>query len=96
MKTPEQIARETLGADALAGIGYGQYIPYMVAAIEADRAQRAELSLSLGVYDYQHSQLEQEEDADYKVVQIDTEPDVGRIRVYVNDGLVYDGDPEKD
>lgn len=41
IKTPQQIARETLGSDALNGIGYEQYIPYMVRAIEADRTQRA-------------------------------------------------------
>lgn len=39
-KTPEQIAREVVGADALAGVGYDKYLPYMIAAIEADRAQR--------------------------------------------------------
>ena len=43
IKTPEQIARETLGADALAGIGYTQYLPYMIAASEADRAQLREV-----------------------------------------------------
>lgn len=43
LKTPEEIARETLGADALAGIGYEHYVPYMVAAINADRAQRKEV-----------------------------------------------------
>ena len=40
MKTPEQIAREVIGADALAGVGHERRIPDMIAAIEADRAQR--------------------------------------------------------
>ncbi|NLA66436.1 MAG: hypothetical protein GX862_11110 [Leucobacter sp.] len=39
-KTPEQVAREELGSDALAGIGYEQHLPYMIRAIEADRAAR--------------------------------------------------------
>ena len=28
------------------------------------------------------------------VVQIDTHPHTGRVRVYVNDGAVFDADPE--
>lgn len=39
MKTPEEVAREVIGADALNGIGHERRIPDMVAAIEADRAQ---------------------------------------------------------
>lgn len=39
MKTPDEVARQTLGPDALNGIGYTGYIPYMVAAIETDRRQ---------------------------------------------------------
>lgn len=42
MKSAMEVVRDTLGADALAGIGYEVYIPCMVAAIEADRAQRPE------------------------------------------------------
>lgn len=30
------------------------------------------------------------------VVQIDTAESVGRVRVFINDGTVYDGDPETD
>lgn len=40
-RTPEEIAKQTLGADALSGIGYERYLPCMVRAIKADRAQRA-------------------------------------------------------
>lgn len=32
----------------------------------------------------------------YIVVQIDTTPETGRIKVYVNDGTVYDNDPEQE
>lgn len=45
MKTPQEVAREALGADALAGIGYGKYLPYMERAIKADRAQRHPVSI---------------------------------------------------
>ena len=31
----------------------------------------------------------------YVVVQVDTEEGSGRIKVYVNDGMIYDGDPEQ-
>lgn len=40
LKTPEEIARDTLGADALAGVGYEKYLPYLIRAINDDRAQR--------------------------------------------------------
>lgn len=36
---------------------------------------------------------EYEED-DLVIVQIDTAEDTGKIRVYVNDGVIYEGDPE--
>lgn len=53
----------------------------------------------IGAYDYTPDGVPAHpdyEDDGYKVVQIDTAMDVGRIRVYVNDGVVYDGDPEKE
>lgn len=31
-----------------------------------------------------------------RVVQIDTDLDVGRVRVNLNDGVIYDGNPEED
>ena len=40
IKTPEQIAREVIGADALAGIGYEGDLAVAIRAIEADRVQR--------------------------------------------------------
>ncbi len=39
MKTPEQIAAEVIGADALAGIGYQHDFEVAVRAIKTDRAQ---------------------------------------------------------
>jgi hypothetical protein len=36
------------------------------------------------------------ESDDALVVQLDTDAAPGRIRVYVNEGAVYDGDPEHD
>lgn len=41
MKTPDEVARETMGPNRLGGIGYEQYLPFMVEAIVADRAQRS-------------------------------------------------------
>lgn len=40
LMTARQVAREALGPDALGGVGYEQYLPYMERAIEADRRQR--------------------------------------------------------
>lgn len=34
-------------------------------------------------------------DEDVKLVMVDTAEDVGRIRVMLNDGVVYDGNPEE-
>lgn len=31
----------------------------------------------------------------YKVIQLDTQDDIGNIRVYINDRLIFSGDPEK-
>lgn len=39
MKDAEQLAREVIGADALAGIGYAQYLPWVIKGIEAARAE---------------------------------------------------------
>lgn len=39
MKDAEELARETIGADALAGVGYDQYIPWVVKGIKAARAE---------------------------------------------------------
>ena len=47
------------------------------------------------VYNYVPEGSDGGEDTGYTVVQIDTESSTGKIRVYVNDGVVYDGDPEQ-
>lgn len=103
----EQIARSTpLPAtwasgvemtDALAEeiVAYGTRTA-LAALTDADRAPRADLPegiLEIGAYDYSGDGSSYE-DSGYKVVQIDTE-NPGRIRVYVNDGVVYDADPEE-
>lgn len=42
MKTPEQVARAFIGADALGGIGYGPNLELATRAIAFDRAHRAQ------------------------------------------------------
>lgn len=36
------------------------------------------------------------EGGDATIVQIDTAPDTGRVWIYLNDGLLFEGDPEVD
>lgn len=48
--------------------------------------------IELGAYAYADDETE---DA-YTVVQIDTIPETGRVRVYINDGVIYDDDPENE
>ena len=43
------------------------------------------------VYEY----INDETGESYVVMQVDTEEGSGRIKVYVNDGMIYDGDPEQ-
>ncbi len=43
------------------------------------------------VYEYTNDETGES----YVIVQVDTEAGSGRIKVYVNDGTVYDGDPEQ-
>ncbi len=43
------------------------------------------------VYEYTNDETGES----YVVVQVDTEEGSGRIKVYVNDGMIYDGDPEQ-
>ena len=58
------------------------------AAAELKRAPRG---VSSEVYEF----VNNETGESYVVVQIDTEEGSGRIKVYVNDGSIYDGDPEQ-
>ena len=44
------------------------------------------------VYEYTNDETGES----YVVVQVDTEKDSGRIKVYVNDGVIYDSDPESE
>lgn len=58
------------------------------AAAELKRAPR-------GVGSEVYKFVNDETGESYVVVQIDTEEGSGRIKVYVNDGSIYDGDPEQ-
>lgn len=53
--------------------------------------KRAPRGVDSEVYEYTNDETGES----YVVVQVDTEAGSGRIRVYVNDGTVYDGDPEQ-
>lgn len=107
MRIPEKIAehaveafesdpRLTVNENAdLYMVGYPALKDLIVSAIEADREQRLTLPEGIeeiGAYDYSNDEPGYE-DRGYKVVQIDTD-NPGRIRVYVNDGVIYDGNPE--
>lgn len=69
----------------------------IIAAVERDRELRAELPEGveeIGAYDYKNDEDPEYPDHGYTVVQIDTAENPGRMRVYINDGCIYDGDPE--
>lgn len=51
-----------------------------------------EATVTLSTYVYEPEDGEEP----YQVVQIDTAPNVGLMRVYINDGTVYVGNPEVD
>ena len=53
--------------------------------------KRAPRGVDSEVYEF----INDETGESYVVVQIDTEEGSGHIKVYVNDGMVYDGDPEQ-
>ena len=53
--------------------------------------KRAPRGVDSEVYEYTNDETGES----YVVVQVDTEEGSGRIKVYVNDGMVYDGDPEQ-
>lgn len=53
--------------------------------------KRAPRGVDSEVYEYTNDETGES----YVVVQIDTEEGSGRIKVYVNDGSIYDGDPEQ-
>lgn len=101
MKTPEQIAMEIVKPSRRDFEGYAQIsesdaLSWVASAIEADRAQRQGRLEDLHAYD--HYDVEDDEPCDENdrilIVQIDTAEPTGRMRVYVNDGRIYDGDPE--
>lgn len=95
MKTPEQVAEEVWGEGTGFHRGSGPAIvEMMTAAIEADREQRAARLEDLHAYDY--FQMDEDEGREERIgiVQIDTTPGIGRLRVYINDGRIFDGDPE--
>lgn len=53
--------------------------------------KRAPRGVDSEVYEYTNDETGES----YVVVEIDTEEGSGRIKVYVNDGMIYDGDPEQ-
>jgi hypothetical protein len=75
-------------------------VAWISAAIKADRAQPLGRLESLYAYDWtpRGEDVVRSDDetpeAPILIVQIDTPTDIGRIRVYINDGRIYDGDPE--
>jgi len=58
------------------------------ATVELKRAPRG---VDSEAYEYTNDETGES----YVVVQVDTDAGSGRIKVYVNDGTVYDGDPEQ-
>lgn len=78
-------------AQAESDIGADEILGVIREAIEADRAQRAGRLEDLHAYDYTDPDDQRER---ILIVQIDALEDIGRMRVYINDGRIYDGDPE--
>lgn len=95
MKTPAEIAEATLGPWLADLSDYRSVTEIIAEGIEADRAQRAGRLEDLHAYDHM---LRDEDDAysdeEILIVQIDAAESIGRMRIYVNDGRIYDGDPE--
>lgn len=100
MKTAEQVADDAMKAFT---ITYEEDVEeqsaefireQIVAAIEADREQRSARLEDLFAFD--HYKVDEEEGREERilVVDIDTSEGMGRMRVYINDHRIYDGDPE--
>ncbi len=57
--------------------------------------KKAPRGVEVEAYEYvEHGKESPDAGESYVVVQVDTVEDSGRIKVYVNDGVVYDGNPE--
>ena len=57
--------------------------------------KKAPRGVEAEAYEYvEHGKESPDAGESYVVVQVDTVEDSGRIKVYVNDGVVYDGNPE--
>ena len=57
--------------------------------------KKAPRGVEVEAYEYvEHDKESADAGESYVVVQIDAPADAGRIKVYVNDGVVYDGNPE--
>lgn len=104
MKTPEEIVDSIPEfidlPNANIDVSRGVIHRLAVAAVEADRAQRGGRLDDLHAYDWT-PRAEDEVRSDDEtpevpilIVQIDTPANIGRVRVYINDGRIYDGDPE--
>lgn len=107
MKTPEQIAAQIHKSHALVGLeprGHRRYREALVAAIEADRAQRSKSAptlvdeareITVGLW-RAHPDMAADGGPEAIVVQIDTGDRTGRLRVNLNDAPVWDGNPLTD
>lgn len=59
--------------------------------------KKAPRGVEVEAYEYvEHDKESADAGESYVVVQIDAPADAGRIKVYVNDGVVYDGNPESE
>jgi hypothetical protein len=101
VKTPEQIALSLTATHAENDFAINALFKVralMADAIEADRAERQARLDDLHAYDWnatEHGDDEVDGDAEtILIVEIDTPHNIGRMRVYINDGRIYDGDPE--
>ena len=97
MKTPAEIADSLVTPERYAQISTPADLRRLLAAaIEADQWQRQGRLDDLHAYD--HHPHDEDTPCDRSdailIVQIDTAESIGRMRVYVNDGRIYDGDPE--
>lgn len=95
MKTPAEVAAALYPTLSLPASPTGADLrAVMVAAIEADRRERRGRLEDLHAYDHTQEDLDEGDAERIFIVQIDTPADIGRMRVYLNDGRIFDGDPE--
>lgn len=95
MKTPAEVAAALYPTLSLPASPTGADLrAVMVAAIEADREERRGRLEDLYGYDHTYEDLDEGDTERIFLVQIDTPLDIGRMRIYLNDDRIFDGDPE--